>query len=83
MLVLDVLDNWVPASVVVDLISVTWGINNVQAQTDTVLLNDVRNGLNLSCRSHRLVGSKSSFRVDQVGRKDCVDESRLSKPRLS
>lgn len=40
-LVLDVLHNWIPASVVVDLVAVTWGIDNVQAETNTVLLDDV------------------------------------------
>ena len=29
-LVLDVLDNWIPASVVVDLITIAGGIHNVQ-----------------------------------------------------
>lgn len=40
-LVLDVLHNWIPASVVVDLVSVTWGIDNVEAKTNAVLLDDV------------------------------------------
>jgi hypothetical protein len=40
-LVLDVLDNWIPASVVVDLITITRGIDNIQPQTNTILLDDV------------------------------------------
>lgn len=40
-LVLDVLDNWIPASVVVNLVAIAGGIHNVQPQTDTVLLDDV------------------------------------------
>ena len=40
-LVLDVLDDWIPASVVVDLITITRGIDNVQPQTNTILLDDV------------------------------------------
>jgi hypothetical protein len=40
-LVLDVLDDWIPASVVVDLITITWGINNVQPQTNSIFLDDV------------------------------------------
>ena len=40
-LVLDVLDNWIPASVVVDLVTVTWGVHNVQPQTNPIFLNDV------------------------------------------
>jgi hypothetical protein len=40
-LVLNVLDNWIPASVIVDLITITRGIDNVQPQTNTILLDDV------------------------------------------
>jgi hypothetical protein len=40
-LVLDVLDDWIPASIVVDLITITRGIDNVQPQTNTILLDDV------------------------------------------
>ncbi len=40
-LVLDVLDDWVPASVIVDLITITRCIDNVQPQTNTILLDDV------------------------------------------
>ena len=40
-LVLNVLDNWIPASVVVDLVAIARGIHNVQPQTDTVLLDNV------------------------------------------
>jgi hypothetical protein len=82
-LVLDVLDNWVPASVVVDLVTVTRGINNVQAQTDAVLLNDVGNSLDLGGRSYGLIGSESSFRVDQVRREDGVDQGRFSQTGLA
>lgn len=82
-LVLDILDDWVPASLVVHLVSVSRGINNVQPQADTVLLDDVRNGLDLGGRAHWLIRGKSSLRVDQVRRKDRVDESRLSEASLS
>jgi hypothetical protein len=40
-LVFDILDDWIPASVVVDLVTVTWGIDNVQPQTNTIFLDDV------------------------------------------
>lgn len=82
-LILNVLDNWVPASVIVDLITITWGIDNVESQTNTILFNNMRNCLNFGGRSYWLVGCKSSFRVDQVWRKDCVNQSRLSKTSLS
>ncbi len=41
MLVLDVLDNWIPASVIVDLIAIPWGVDNVQPQTNTILFDNV------------------------------------------
>jgi hypothetical protein len=43
----------------------------------------VRNGLDLGGRAHWLIRGKSSLRVDQVRRKDRVDESRLSEASLS
>ena len=60
-LVLDVLDDWVPASLVVDLVTVPRGINNVQPQADTIFLDDVRHSLDLSGRTHWLIGSESSL----------------------
>ena len=75
MLVLDVLHNWVPASVVVDLVSVTWGINNVQAKTNAVLLNDVRDSLDLGGRAGFWPWLKTALGVDEVGGEDGVDES--------
>ena len=49
MLVLDVLDNWVPALFVVDLVAVAGRINNVHLKTDTILLNDMGNNFDLGC----------------------------------
>ena len=40
MLVFDVLDDGIPAPVVVNLISVSWGVNDVKAEPDAVLLDD-------------------------------------------
>lgn len=39
-LIFDILDDRVPASVVVDLVSITGGINDVQAKPNTILLDD-------------------------------------------
>lgn len=82
-LVLDVLHNWVPASVVVDLVSVTWGIDNVQAKTDAILLNDVRDRLNLGGGAGFWPWLKAALGVDEVGGEDGVDESGLSETSLS
>lgn len=40
-LVLNVFDDWVPASVVVHLVAVAWGVHDIQPQTNSILLNDV------------------------------------------
>lgn len=40
-LVLDVLDNWVPAALVVDQVAVAGRVDNVEAQTHAVFLDDV------------------------------------------
>lgn len=39
-LILDVLDDGIPASVVVDLVSVARGVDDVEAESDAVLLDD-------------------------------------------
>ena len=46
-LVLDVLDNWIPAAVIVHQVTVARGVNNVQPEADAILLDDVRNGLDI------------------------------------
>lgn len=82
-LVLDVLHNWVPTSVVVDLVSITWGIDNVQAKTDAVLLNDVRDSLDLGGGAGLWSWLKTALGVDEVGGEDGIDESGLSETSLS
>lgn len=82
-LVLDVLDDWVPASIVVYLVAVTRGIDNVQAESHTVLLNNVRNGLDLGRGADWLIWSETSLRIDEVGCEDGVDESGLSETSLT
>ena len=55
-LVLDVLDNGVPAAVVVDEVAIAGCIDNVQAQTHAVLFDDVRDGVDLGGASDGFVG---------------------------
>ena len=54
MLVLDVLDNGIPATVVVNEVAVTGSVNNVQAQSHAILLNDVGDSLDLAGLPDRL-----------------------------
>lgn len=60
-LVLDVLDDGVPASVVVDQVAVSRSVDNVQAQTDAVLLNDVSDGVDLGGGAGLLVGGEATL----------------------
>lgn len=82
-LVLDVLDDWVPASVVVYLVAVTRGIDNVQAESHAILLDNVRHGLDLGRRADWLIWGETSLRIDEVRCEDGVDESRLSETGLT
>lgn len=83
MLVLDVLDDRVPAVLVVHLVAVPGRVDDVQPQSHAVLRDDMRDRLNLRRLPDRLVRLKPSLRVDQVRREDGVDERRLAQSRLA
>lgn len=82
-LVFDVLDDGVPAAVVVDHVAVSGGIDNVEAETNAILLDDVGNGLDLGGGSDGLVGLEATLGVDEVGSEDGVDERRLAEAGLT
>lgn len=73
-LVLDVLDDRIPAPVVVDQVAVARRVDDIEPQAHAVLLDDVRDGLDLGGAANGLVGGEAAFAVDEVGREDCVDE---------
>jgi thiamine biosynthesis lipoprotein ApbE len=60
-LVLDVLDDRVPAAVVVDEVTVAWCVDNVQAQSHAVLLNHVGDSLDLGGLSDGFCGRKTAL----------------------
>jgi hypothetical protein len=82
-LILDVLDDGVPAAVVVDEVTVAGGVDDVEPQTDAVLLDDVGDALDLGGRADGLIGLEATLGVDEVRRKDGVDEGRLAESRLA
>jgi hypothetical protein len=82
-LVLDVLDNGIPAAVVVDKVAVTGSVNNVQAQPHAILLNDVGDGLDLAGLPDGLGWRKTALGLDEVGGEDGVDQSRLAETGLA
>lgn len=82
-LVLDVLDDGVPAAVVVDQITVARGVNDVETETDAILLDVVGNGVDFGGRSNNFVGDKTTLGLDKVRSENCVDESRFSETSLA
>jgi len=82
-LVFDVFNDSIPASLVVDLVSVTWSINDIEPKLDTVLNNDMGNSLNLRCLPDGLVRGKTTLRVNEVRGENSVDERRLAQTSLT
>lgn len=82
-LVLDVLDNRVPAAVVVDQVTVARGINNVEPKANAILFDDVGYRVDLGGRSDDFLGHKTTLGLDKVGGEDGIDESRLSEASLA
>ena len=82
-LVLDVLDNGIPAALVVDQVAVSGCVDDVEAQTNAVLLNDVRDGVDGGGAAWLLVGLEAALAVHQVRREDGVDERRLAETSLA
>lgn len=82
-LVLDVLDNWVPAALVVDQVAVTGGVDNVEAETDAVLFDDVRDGLDFGGAADWLIWLQTALAVHEVRGEDGVDEGGFAQSRLA
>ena len=83
MLVLDVLDNGVPAAVVVDKVTVAGRVNDVQAEAHTVLFDNVGDRLDLGGLSDGLCGRKAALGLDEVRGEDGVDQGGLAETGLS
>lgn len=73
-LILDVFDNGVPAAVVVDQVAVARSIDDVEAETDAILLDEVRYGVDFGGRPDDLVGHQTTLGLNKVGGEDGVDE---------
>lgn len=82
-LVLDVLDDGIPTAVVVDKVAVAGGVDNVEPQTDTILLNEVRDALDLGGLANGLVRLQATLGVDEVRGEYGVDERRLAQASLA
>jgi hypothetical protein len=82
-LVLDVLDNRVPAALVVDQITIARCVNNVEAQTNAIFLDDVRNGVDGCGGADLLVRVEATLAVHEVRGEDGVDQGRLAETSLA
>lgn len=82
-LILDVLDDRVPAAIVVDEITIAWSINDVQPQPDAILLDDVGDSLDLRRGADRLIRLHATLGVDEVRGEDGVDEGRFAETGLT
>lgn len=74
-LIFDVLDDGVPAAVVVDEVAVAGCVDDIEAEAHAVFLDDVGDGVDLGGAADGLVRGHAAFAVYEVGGKDCVDES--------
>ena len=83
MLVLDVLDNGIPAAIIVNEIAVAGRIDDVEPQSDAVFLNDVGDGVDFGGLADGLRGLQPAFGVDEVGGEDGVDERRFAEAGLA
>ena len=73
-LVFDVLDDGVPAAVVIDQVAVAGGVDDVEAEAHAILFDDVGDGVDLGGAADGLVGLEAAFGVDEVRGEDGVDE---------
>lgn len=82
-LVLDVFDDGVPAIVIIDLVTVSGRVDDVQPQPDTVFHDNMGNGMDFRCLANFVVRSEPPLRVNQVRREKRVDQGRLSQTSLT
>ena len=82
-LVLDVLDDRVPAAVVVHEVAVAGGVDDVEPQTHAILLDDVGDGVDLGGLAAGLVRGQAALGIDEVGGEDGVDEGALAESGLA
>jgi hypothetical protein len=82
-LVFDIFDDGVPAALVVNQVAVARGIDDVEAEPDTIFLDYVRDGLDFGGAADGLVGLQAAFAVDEVRGEDCVDEGGFAEAGLA
>lgn len=75
MLILDVFDDWIPAAVVVDQISETRRVHDVETKTNTVLFDHVRDGMDLGGATNGFGWRQATLGLYKMRREDGVDQS--------
>jgi len=81
-LVLDVLDDRIPTALVVNLVTISRRVDDVQPKFDPILRDDMRNSLDFSRLPYRLIMLQTTLRVNEMRSEDGVDESALPKSSL-
>ena len=66
MLILDVLDNWVPAAVIVHEIAVSGCVDDVESEAHAILFDDMSDWVDLGGAADGLVGVETAFAVYEV-----------------
>ena len=82
MLVFDVLNDGVPTTIIVDLITVPRSIDDVESESHTILLDHMTDGFDFGRTPDCIGGVHSSFAIYEVRRKKSVDQCALSKSGL-
>jgi hypothetical protein len=77
-LVLNVLDNRVPAVLVVNLVSVARCVDNVKSEPDTIFDDNMGFALDFSCLPDCLLRVEPALGLNQMGRENGVNQSRFS-----
>ena len=82
-LVLDILDDGVPAAIVVDQVAVARRVDDVEPETHTAFFQHMGDGVDFGGLAYGLAGVEAAFRVDEVGGEDGVDKGRFAETRLA
>ena len=64
------------------MVTIARGIDDVQPQTNAILLDDVRDGLDLGGGTDGLVRCDTTLGVQEMGSENRIDQSRFAQARL-
>lgn len=83
MLILDIFDNGIPALFIIDLISVSWSIDDVKLESHAIFLDYIGCDFDFAGSANGFAGASSTTGFCQRSSKQRVNQSGFSKTRLS